>query len=301
MLFTNVLIYDKADISHSQFAGTNLPQKKAPQKRSSNEKKIHRKSSLEKTLKKYLEKTSQKKLPGENFEKNLEKKRHRKSPNRRNTTKFATHICGYIWELFEPRDGHIGGRDGRNPSEAGNQLIVHKEAPGLGNSVMNFSEWRNFFQRMVPSSIQFFQIELGCMAAVLDVLKHLCVCGRIYCSLFVPVVTCFHRSVTVIALAGVMCFPQTKCMRDFGLLLLMLDWKARRQACFVHVCIGVSDKQTTSKAINIIEHWKTCWHRFVYNTSFLAVCILHTGSALCSPVPMFPGTDVPRTYIPRYL
>ena len=25
------------------------------------------------------------------------------------------------------------------------------------------------------------------------------------------------------------------------------------------------------------------------------------GSALCSPVPMFPGTDVPRTYVPRYL
>ena len=24
------------------------------------------------------------------------------------------------------------------------------------------------------------------------------------------------------------------------------------------------------------------------------------GSALCSPVPMFPGTDVPRTYVPRY-
>ena len=22
---------------------------------------------------------------------------------------------------------------------------------------------------------------------------------------------------------------------------------------------------------------------------------------LCSPVPMFPGTDVPRTYVPRYL
>ena len=26
-----------------------------------------------------------------------------------------------------------------------------------------------------------------------------------------------------------------------------------------------------------------------------------TGSALCSPVPMFPGTYVPRTYVPRYL
>ena len=25
------------------------------------------------------------------------------------------------------------------------------------------------------------------------------------------------------------------------------------------------------------------------------------GSALCSPVPMFPGTYVPRTYVPRYL
>ena len=25
------------------------------------------------------------------------------------------------------------------------------------------------------------------------------------------------------------------------------------------------------------------------------------GSALCSPVPMFPGTDVPGTYVPRYL
>ena len=24
------------------------------------------------------------------------------------------------------------------------------------------------------------------------------------------------------------------------------------------------------------------------------------GSALCSPVPMFPGTDVPRTYVPRF-
>ena len=24
------------------------------------------------------------------------------------------------------------------------------------------------------------------------------------------------------------------------------------------------------------------------------------GAALCSPVPMLPGTDVPRTYVPRY-
>ena len=30
-------------------------------------------------------------------------------------------------------------------------------------------------------------------------------------------------------------------------------------------------------------------------------CILKTGAYLCSPVPMFPGTDVPRTYVPRYL
>ena len=28
---------------------------------------------------------------------------------------------------------------------------------------------------------------------------------------------------------------------------------------------------------------------------------LPTGAYLCSPVPMFPGTDVPRTYVPRYL
>ena len=27
---------------------------------------------------------------------------------------------------------------------------------------------------------------------------------------------------------------------------------------------------------------------------------LFLGSALCSPVPMFPRTDVPRTYVPRY-
>ena len=26
-----------------------------------------------------------------------------------------------------------------------------------------------------------------------------------------------------------------------------------------------------------------------------------TGAYLCFPVPMFPGTDVPRTYVPRYL
>ena len=32
-------------------------------------------------------------------------------------------------------------------------------------------------------------------------------------------------------------------------------------------------------------------------------CTRHVdkGSALCSPVPMFPGTYVPRTYVPRYL
>ena len=32
----------------------------------------------------------------------------------------------------------------------------------------------------------------------------------------------------------------------------------------------------------------------------LSVCPC-LGSALCSPVPMFPGTYVPRTYVPRYL
>ena len=26
-----------------------------------------------------------------------------------------------------------------------------------------------------------------------------------------------------------------------------------------------------------------------------------SGAYLCSPVPMFPGTDVSRTYVPRYL
>ena len=35
------------------------------------------------------------------------------------------------------------------------------------------------------------------------------------------------------------------------------------------------------------------------NVCFIA--LFTAGSALCSPVPMFPGTDVPRTYIPRYL
>ena len=34
-----------------------------------------------------------------------------------------------------------------------------------------------------------------------------------------------------------------------------------------------------------------------YQTAYVP----RTGSALCSPVPMFPGTDVPRTYVPRYL
>ena len=29
--------------------------------------------------------------------------------------------------------------------------------------------------------------------------------------------------------------------------------------------------------------------------------IMAGGSALCSPVPTFPGTYVPRTYVPRYL
>ena len=31
------------------------------------------------------------------------------------------------------------------------------------------------------------------------------------------------------------------------------------------------------------------------------IIIDRSGSALCSPVPMFPGTYVPRTYVPRYL
>ena len=32
------------------------------------------------------------------------------------------------------------------------------------------------------------------------------------------------------------------------------------------------------------------------------VCPLgERGAYLCSPAPMFPGTDVPRTYVPRYL
>ena len=30
------------------------------------------------------------------------------------------------------------------------------------------------------------------------------------------------------------------------------------------------------------------------------LCHILMGSALCSPVPMFPGTDVPRSYVPRY-
>ena len=39
-------------------------------------------------------------------------------------------------------------------------------------------------------------------------------------------------------------------LQDFGLLLLSLIQR--------HVCVGVSDKQTTAKAINPIELWKTC-------------------------------------------
>ena len=33
----------------------------------------------------------------------------------------------------------------------------------------------------------------------------------------------------------------------------------------------------------------------------LVVSTMFPGSALCSPVPMLPGTDVPRTYVPQYL
>ena len=40
-----------------------------------------------------------------------------------------------------------------------------------------------------------------------------------------------------------------------------------------------------------------CLKRQVYNSCVLPAM---TGSALCSPVPMFPGTDVPRSYVPRY-
>ena len=34
---------------------------------------------------------------------------------------------------------------------------------------------------------------------------------------------------------------------------------------------------------------------------YAVAMLVERGSALCSPVPMFPGTYVPRTYVPRYL
>ena len=36
-------------------------------------------------------------------------------------------------------------------------------------------------------------------------------------------------------------------------------------------------------------------------TDFSSVSIGSRGAYLCFPVPMFPGTDVPRTYVPRCL
>ena len=36
------------------------------------------------------------------------------------------------------------------------------------------------------------------------------------------------------------------------------------------------------------------------NTYKYSKTIKYKGSALCSPVPIFPGTDVPRSYVPRY-
>ena len=40
---------------------------------------------------------------------------------------------------------------------------------------------------------------------------------------------------------------------------------------------------------------------FSQRNTLSAECVHARGSALCSPVPMFPGTYVPRTYVPRYL
>ena len=69
---------------------------------------------------------------------------------------------------------------------------------------------------------------------------------------------------------------------------------------------------------NVLHHNRCKWNTAVVQLSSVLIDSVEcgdsvaTGSALCSPVPMFPGTDVPRTYIspvpmfpgtyvPRYL
>ena len=53
--------------------------------------------------------------------------------------------------------------------------------------------------------------------------------------------------------------------------------------------------QPTHETISEIVRWRH--HR----SHTWGIDIVLTGAYLCFPVPMFPGTDVPRTYVPRCL
>ena len=64
-----------------------------------------------------------------------------------------------------------------------------------------------------------------------------------------------------------------------------------------HYCLRV---RRSGEWHDITETCGMTRHEYRTSRQFNTIVFL-LGSALCSPVPMFPGTYVPRTYVPRYL